>query len=194
MIRTIRRLQMKKIILGLFTLAALSTQAADLDLSKSEISWVGKKAVVDSKHLGNVKMKSGSLEMKDGKLTGGEVVVDMNTINTTDLEGKWKTKLEGHLKNDDFFKVDKYPTATFKATSVKAQGKDNYKVTGDMKILNKTNSVDIVLTQKGKSFTGDLTIDRTKWDLKYGSGSFFDDLGDKAIADEIALKLNLVIK
>ena len=132
--------------------------------------------------------------MKDGKLTGGEVVVDMSTINTTDLEGKWKAKLEGHLKNDDFFKVDKYPTASFKTTSVAAQGKDKYKVTGDLKILNKTNSVDVVLTQKGKSFTGDLTIDRTKWDLKYGSGSFFDDLGDKAIADEIALKLNLVTK
>ena len=185
---------MKKMILGLVSMVALSVNAADLDLSKSMISWVGKKAVVDSKHMGNVKFKSGSLEIKDGKLTGGSAVADMNTINATDLEGEWKGKLEGHLKNDDFFKVGKYPTASFKATSVKAQGDNKYKVTGDLKILDATNSVDVVLTQKGKEFTGDLTINRTKWGLKYGSGSFFKSLGDKAIADDIALELKLVTK
>ena len=185
---------MKKMILGLLAVATLSLQAAELDLSKSMISWVGKKAVVDSKHLGNVKFKSGNLEMKEGKLTGGKVVVDMNTINTTDLEGEWKDKLEGHLKNDDFFKVGKYPTESFTATSVKATGKDKYQVKGDMKILDKTNPVDVTLTKKGNTFTGDLKINRTKWGIKYGSGSFFDNLGDKAIADEIALELKLVTK
>ena len=185
---------MKKMILGLIAVASLSTQAADLDLAKSQISWIGKKAVVDSKHLGNVKFKSGSLKIEDGKLAGGKVVVDMNTINTTDLEGEWKAKLEGHLKNDDFFKVSKYPTAAFKTTSVKAQGKNKFKVVGDLTILDKTNSVDVVLTQDGKSYKGDLKINRTKWDIKYGSGSFFDNLGDKAIADEIGLELKLVTK
>lgn len=185
---------MKKMILGLLALAALSAQAADLDLSKSMISWVGKKEVVDSKHLGNVKFKSGSLDIKDGKLTGGSVVVDMNTINATDLEGEWKGKLEGHLKNDDFFKVAKYPTSSFKATSVKAAGKGKYKVTGDLKILDATNSVEVTLTEKGKEYTGEFKIDRTKWGLKYGSGSFFDNLGDKAISNEISLELKLVTK
>ncbi len=185
---------MKKMILALVSLVTLSVNAAELDLSKSMISWVGKKAVVDSKHMGNVKLKSGSVDLKEGKLTGGSLVVDMNTINATDLEGDWKTKLEGHLKNDDFFKVEKFPTSSFKATSVKAEGAGKYKVTGDLKILDATNSVDVVLTQKGKEFTGSLNIDRTKWGLKYGSGSFFDNLGDKAIADQIALELKLVTK
>lgn len=185
---------MKKTMFGLLALATLSLQAANLDLTKSKISWVGKKEVVDSKHHGTVEIKEGKLTEKDGKLTGGEVVVDMGTINTTDLSGEWKTKLETHLKSDDFFKVDKYPTTSFKTTSVKAAGKDKYKVKGDLKILDAKRPVELTLTKKGKEYSGKLVIDRTKWGLKYGSGSFFDNLGDKAIANEITLQLKLVTK
>lgn len=185
---------MKKMILSVMVLASLTSQAADLDLSKSKVSWVGKKEVVDSKHTGVVKFKSGSLKVEDGKLTGGSVVVDMATITATDLEGEWADKLVGHLKNDDFFKVGKYPTSTFTAKKVAALGSDKFKVTGDLKILDKTNEVSVVLAKSGKTYKGDLTFDRTKWDLKYGSGSFFDNLGDKAISNDITINLELVTK
>jgi polyisoprenoid-binding protein YceI len=187
---------MKKLALGLLTFLTLSASAVDLNLEESKIIWLGKKEIVDSKHGGFVKFKSGSLEMKDGKLVSGTVVVDMDSIQTTDekLSPEWKQKLVGHLKNEDFFKVAEYPTSTFTTTSVKAEGKDKYKVTGKLKMLKAENSVDVVLTQKGKEFTGSLTIDRTKWDLRYGSNSFFDKLGDKAISNEITLELKLVTK
>lgn len=185
---------MKKMIFGLLALATLSVQAANLDVAKSKITWIGKKAVVDSKHLGTVKIKEGKFTMKDGKLTGGEVSVDMTTITTTDLSGEWKTKLETHLKSADFFKVGQYPTTSFKATSVKSAGKGNYKVLGELTIVNVKKSVELVLTEKGKVYSGKLVIDRTKWGLKYGSGSFFDNLGDKAIANDIALDFKFVLK
>jgi len=185
---------MKKMMFGFLALATLSLQAANLDLTKSKISWMGKKEVVDGKHHGNVAIKKGQLMMKDGQLSGGEVVVDMATISTTDLSGDWKTKLETHLKGDDFFKVEKYPTTSFKANSVKSAGKKKYKVKGELTILGTKKPVELVLAEKGKAYSGKLVIDRTKWGLKYGSGSFFDNLGDKAISNEITLDFKLVTK
>jgi polyisoprenoid-binding protein YceI len=138
------------------------------------------------------------LEYTDGVLTGGTFTVDMTTIDCTDLEGEWKDKLVNHLKSADFFGVETYPTATFVITDVVSRGKPGeYKVVGDMTIKNKTNEVkfNAVIDDSGEGRTGtaNVTIDRSEYDVRYGSGSFFDNLGDKTIYDDFDLEISLVL-
>ncbi|MBX3040620.1 MAG: YceI family protein [Bdellovibrionaceae bacterium] len=182
--------------------AAPVSTALKLDTAKSQIDWVGKKVLVDSKHMGNLKLKSGEVTFDKGQLTAGQFVIDMTTINSTDMEGKpKKADLEGHLKNADFFDVAKYPTATFKITSVKplpnpAAGQPTHEVTGDLTLKDKTNAITFpaqVTSKEGVTEAlANLKIDRTLWDVRYASDKFFKGLGDKVIANDIDLTLKLV--
>lgn len=156
-----------------------------IDTKKSSIHWVGKK--VTGEHSGTINFKNGAVELNHGHLVGGSFVVDMNSINTTDLEGGYKAKLDGHLKADDFFGVAKYPEASFVITHV-----DGDKVSGDLTIKGHTEKSAFVLTKKGNSIEGDVKINRTKFGIKYGSKSFFDNLKDKAINDEFELTVKIV--
>lgn len=166
-----------------------SAQTKTVDASKSTVTWKGYK--VTGSHEGTVDLKSGALKFDGDKLTGGEFVVDMTTIGSTDLEGEYKGKLDGHLKSEDFFGTDKYPTATLKITKVKATGKNSYKVTGDLKIKSTTEPITFDMSVYGSKATATLKIDRSKYDVRYGSGSFFDGLGDKTIYDEFDLVVDL---
>ena len=134
--------------------------------------------------------------LEDGTLVGGNFTIDMNTLTNTDLEGENKGKLEGHLKSDDFFGVATYPTAKLDITNVEAQGGNKYEITGDLTIKEKTHEVTFpaTVTTQGNQVTADasITIDRSKYDVRYGSGSFFDNLGDKTIYDEFHLQVSLV--
>lgn len=160
-----------------------------VNVEKSKVTWKGYK--VTGEHEGTVALKEGFLTYEGGKLTGGEFVVDMTTISSTDLEGEWKQKLDGHLKADDFFGVENHPTAKFVITKV-TEGKDGaYNVTGDFTIKGVTQSASFELSADETSATAAIKLDRTKYGLKYGSGSFFDNLGDKAINDEFDLSVNL---
>ena len=117
----------------------------------------------------------------------------MNSIAVTDLQaGKGKEKLEGHLKADDFFGVDKFGTSTLEFKKIAAKGSDIYTVTADLTIKGKTQSVTFDLTLGNGTARTAFKVDRTKYDIKYGSGSFFDNLGDKAINDEFELTVVLV--
>ena len=135
-------------------------------------------------------IKKGSLTFKNNVLVGGKFVIDMSTINTTDLEGDYKKKLDGHLKDDDFFGVEKHKTASLVFTSLKQNG-TNYIVNADLTIKGITNKVKFKMQVLENSAIADLKIDRTKYDIKYGSASFFDDLKDRAIYDEFDLNVNL---
>ena len=151
------------------------------------------------KHTGNVKIKNGDLQVDHGKLTGGSFEIDMTSITCTDLEGEWAGKLVGHIKSDDFFGVDKYPTAKFVITrAIPQDTKGNYKIIGNLTIKEKTNPVTFKgnVTEAGGNITatGDIVVDRSMFDVRYGSGSFFDNLGDKTIYDEFGLKVSLVAK
>lgn len=161
----------------------------------STITWTGTK-VVGKSHTGTLQLKSGSLDITKGELKGGSFVIDMTTLTDTDLEGEWKDKLEGHLKSDDFFGVATYPTASFAITSVKSTGDNTYDVTGDLTIKGKTESISFpaTISEKGKGYEAiaNVTFDRSKFDVRYGSGSFFDNLGDNAINDDIQLEVSLV--
>ena len=115
----------------------------------------------------------------------------MTSLTTTDLSGDWKGKLDGHLKSDDFFGTAKFPTSTlvFKKIATKADGV--YTVTADLTIKGISNPVTFDIAVKGDTATTVVTIDRTKYDIKYNSKSFFDSIGDKAIYDDFTLTVNL---
>ncbi len=174
----------------LFVSFGLNAQTKKIDASKSSIHWVGKK--ITGQHDGTLDFKEGTLVFENGKLKGGSFTVDMTTISATDVSGGAKDKLDGHLKAEDFFGVDKHPTSKLVFTKVTDKGNDVYAVTADMTIKGITNAVSFELTVKDNSATTKLSVDRTKFDIKYGSKSFFDGIGDRAINDEFDLEVKLV--
>ena len=115
----------------------------------------------------------------------------MTSINTTDLEGDYKNKLDGHLKSADFFGVETHTTSKLVFTKVEASGKNSYKVTGDLTIKGITKPVTFDVSIYGSKATATLKVDRAEYDVRYGSGSFFDNLGDKTIYDEFDLVVDL---
>lgn len=189
---------MKKTILSLaltavfgFTAIAspIDGEKKAVKVDESTVTWKAYK--VTGSHTGTIALKSGALEFEGDKLTGGEFVVDMTTINTTDLEGGSKAKLDGHLNSDDFFATASNPTANLVFTSVEASGKNAYKVMGDLTIKGITKPVTFDVSIYGSKATATLKVDRAAYNVKYGSGSFFDNLGDKTIYDEFDLVVDL---
>ncbi|WP_435579551.1 YceI family protein [Gilvibacter sp.] len=166
-----------------------TTTVEKLMVKDSSITWVGKK--VTGQHEGTINLKSGYFMMDGETMVGGEFIIDMTSINVTDLQaGKGKEKLEGHLKSDDFFGVEAFPTAKL-AVKRAARNGNTYTVTADLTIKGKTNPITFDITKNGADMTANVTIDRSKFDVRYGSGSFFDNLGDKTIYDDFDLTVNL---
>ena len=169
---------------------SLTAQTKKVDASKSSINWTGKK--VTGQHEGTVNLKDGTLVYKGKALVGGTFNVDMNSMVVTDLKaGQGKEKLEGHLKADDFFGTDKFATASLMFKNVVNKAPNLYTVTADLTIKNITKPVTFDLATTSNSAVANVKIDRTKYDIKYGSGSFFDNLGDKAISDNFDLAVSL---
>ena len=170
-----------------FSSVAVTAQSKKIDVAKSNINWVGKK--VTGAHNGTINFKEGQLIFKANKLAGGSFTVDMNSMTATDLTGEHQGKLNGHLKSEDFFGTDKYPTSTLVFKKIATKSKSVYTVTADLTIKGSTNPVTFDLAVNGNSATTKFNVNRTKCDIKYGSGSFFDNLGDEAIADEFELEV-----
>jgi polyisoprenoid-binding protein YceI len=170
-----------------------------IDPATSTIEWTGSK-VTGSAHHGNISVKSGQIEVLNNEIKGGNFTADMTTIDDKDLasNAEYKKKLETHLKSEDFFNIVKYPESTFKIKSVVKKSETEMTVKGDLTMIGKTQEIEFPATIKTEngtfSGTAELKLDRTKWDLKYGSGKFFKNLGDKMINDEFILKLNLTAK
>ena len=167
--------------------------AKSINIKESVLNWKGYKVL--GEHNGTVKFVSGSLEFNDANaLTGGTFTVDMNSISCADLKaGQGKEKLEGHLKSDDFFGTSKYPTAILKFKKVISRGKaGEYKVVADLTIKNITKEIRFDATVTGNKAMAAIKIDRSQYDVQYGSGSFFDNLGDNTIYDEFDLNANIV--
>lgn len=161
----------------------------EINTSKSSVEWKAYK--VTGSHKGTVTIKSGYLTFDDNKLSGGSITIDMTSINTTDLSGDYKNKLDGHLKSDDFFSTQKYTTSTLTFTKVKLKGKNAYEVKGKLTIKGITKPVKFIISIYGNKATASLKVDRTKFNIKYGSSSFFGNLKDKAIYDEFDLVADL---
>ncbi|WP_339653445.1 YceI family protein [uncultured Maribacter sp.] len=193
---------MKKTILSIALVAVFGLTATastpnegekkQVKVSESSVTWKGYK--VTGEHNGSINLKSGFLEMKGKKLIGGEFVVDMTSLTCNDLAaGQGKEKLEGHLKSADFFGVDANPSSKLVFTSVKAMNDNSYTVTGDLTIKGITKPVTLVVSMFENKATATIKVNRTNYDIKYGSGSFFDDLGDKAIYDDFDLVVDLAL-
>ena len=162
---------------------------------ESKVKWLGKK--VTGEHFGTIEIANGDLEFDGDKLTGGSFEIDMKSIKNDDLENEeYNQKLVGHLKSDDFFGVEKYPTAKFVISDVKQKSATKYHVVGDITIKATTKSiefpVEISLSGSKAVASASITIDRSEFDVRYGSGSFFDGLGDKMIYDDFVLDVSLV--
>ena len=174
-----------------------------VDATQSNMAWNGKK--VTGEHNGTIKIANGNLLVDKNKVVGGTVEIDMSSIVDLDLKDpEYNGKLIGHLKSDDFFSVEKHPKATFKITNVTplkgAQaGAANYNVAGDLTIKGITKPVTFPaqVSVNGNTITAKsdaVVLDRTKWDIRYGSKSFFANIGDKAIYDDFTVQFNLVAK
>ena len=182
---------LKTIAIALFVaFGTVNAQTKKVDASKSSISWLAKK--VTGQHEGTVNLKEGNLIFKGKKVVGGNFTVDMTSMTTTDLKaGQGKEKLDGHLKSEDFFGTEKFPTSTLVFKTIAAKSDGVYSVTADLTIKGITESVTFDLATTTNSASANVKINRTKFGIKYGSGSFFDNLGDRAIADEFDLTVAL---
>ncbi len=168
----------------------------------STLGWEGK--AVTHGHNGTMQFTGGDLQVNGNQVVGGTVTVDMKTMKATDItDADNQAKFVGHMSSDDFFSAEKFPTSTFKITSIKpiagaAANADNATITGDMTIKGVTQAISFpakVGVKNGvAAATGKVNIDRTKFGLKYGSKTFFDSIGDKAINDEFTLTFNVVAK
>jgi polyisoprenoid-binding protein YceI len=144
-------------------------------------------------------LKSGSLEFEGNNLIGGSFEMDMTSISVEDLSGEGAKKLGGHLKSDDFFGVANYPTSKFVITKVISRGTPGaYKIIGTLNLKAASKELrfnaDIKEEEGKQTAIAKVTLDRSEYDIRYGSGSFFDNLGDKTIYDEFDLEINLVYK
>ena len=160
-----------------------------VNTSKSTVKWKGEK--VTGFHEGIISIKTANLTFDNDVLTGGEVIIDMSTINCTDLSGPYKNKLEEHLNSDDFFNVLDYPVSKLKITKCTKVNENKYNVVADLTIKEITKSVEFETELINNVATANLNIDRTKFDIKYSSGSFFKNLGDKMIYDNFSLTVNI---
>jgi polyisoprenoid-binding protein YceI len=187
---------MKKISLLFATmLIVFSAIAQDVKIStsKSELKWTGKK--VTGEHWGYIKLKDANLKIEDNKLVSGEFNIDMNSMNCKDLEDEeWNGKLIGHLKSDDFFSVEKYPIATLKIIKSDAFVSGEAEVKGDLTIKGITHPIIFKVKKTDNVYKAKLNVDRTKYNVKYGSGKFFENLGDNMIYDDFTLDVNIVVE
>ena len=174
---------------GTVTATEPVVEKKEVKTETSSVTWKAYK--VTGSHTGTVELKSGALIFDSGTLTGGTFEVDMTSLIATDLEGEYRQKLEGHLKSDDFFSVANHPISKLVFTGVKSSGKNSYEVTGDLTIKGITKSVTFDVSVYGSKATATMKVDRAQYDVRYGSGSFFDDLGDKTIYDEFDLVVDL---
>lgn len=164
----------------------------NVDVASSSVNWNARKAV-GAEHVGGVEIKEGSIYVDEQEMVGGKVVIDMNTISDDDLEGAMNQQLITHLKSDDFFAVETYPEAVLEikqANLVSEEGETRvYNVVADLTIKGITNEIEFEASVSGdeSAFVAEasFSIDRSKWDVRWGSGSFFDDLGDNLVEDEI---------
>jgi hypothetical protein len=140
-------------------------------------------------------VKRGNVTLSGGAITGGEIVIDMNTLTNTDLSGNEKTKIEGHLKSADFFDVGKFGEAVYSITSGTKKNAINYDVAGKLTIKGITHDLNCTLVVapngSGINVGGGFVFDRSQFDVRYGSDKFFDNLGNNLIKNEVIMTVNL---
>ena len=185
---------MKKLIYFLSLSCFFGFSQNQINLEESSVKWTGVQLSGKS-HYGSLAFKSADLSFSEDKLVGGNFIVDMTSLSVDDLTGRGKKSLEGHLKADDFFSVNDFNFSELKLNSVDIVSENEYTAEGDLTIKGYTHKAKVSFyTEKdSKNLKAKLVFDRSKYNVRYGSGSFFENLGDKLILDDIELEVTLVI-
>ena len=162
----------------------------NIKLDESSLVWTGRE-VSTSSHYGTINFTSGQFEIADGLISQGEFLVDMTSINVQDMTGGSKERLEGHLRSDDFFSVESFPTAHLYISSSEVISNGKWMVNGFLTIKDISHPVLFEMVNTEDGWNANLVFDRSKYNVKFRSGTFFENLGDKLIYDDIELKINL---
>jgi polyisoprenoid-binding protein YceI len=181
--------------IGLILITFGFTQAQNLiaDTAQSNIRWYGEE-LTGKTHFGNLGFKAGQINLRNGVITGGNFVVDMTSLSVEDLSGGGKAKLEGHLRSDDFFSVDKHPEANLKITQKAKVDGGKQILYGELTIKGIKHPIDCTITfEDNKTAVAEMTFDRSKYNVRFRSGSFFENLGDKLIIDDIRMEVSLYL-
>jgi polyisoprenoid-binding protein YceI len=191
---------MKKPLQFSFTLGLImafgmmQAQSLSVNTEESNIRWYGEE-LTGKTHFGNLKFKKANLDLQDGIITGGSFTVDMNSLSVEDLSGVSKTRLEGHLRSDDFFSVEKHNEALLKITQKGKVTGDGQTLYSDLTIKGKKHPVEFTITLgDNNTAKAQLTFDRSIYDVRFRSGSFFENLGDKLILDDIRMEVALSLQ
>lgn len=164
----------------------------NFDLEKSKVKWTGKK-ITNASHWGHINFTKAVITFDGDAISTGNFIVDMTSISVDDISGGGKNRLENHLKDDDFFSVDKFNNAELKILEKSEMIDNKYLVEANLTIKGITNPITFEMTQVADdSYKAKLIFDRTKYDVKYSSGSFFENLGDRLILDDVELEVTLV--
>ena len=179
------------LIFILRTFSLVQAQSLTANNSLSNIRWYGEE-ITGNTHFGNLSFKEAQVDLKDGVITGGKFIVDMNSLTVEDLSGGSKARLEGHLKSKDFFSVENNPQATLEITQkAKVEG-EIQTIYGELIIKGIKHPIDCTITfVDNKTAKARMTFDRSKYNVRFRSGSFFENLGDKLILDDIKMEVSL---
>ncbi len=179
------------VVLVVLATMMVNAQNYKVNTSESVLKWNGKK--VTGEHYGKISLKEGNFTLKSNKIIDGNFTIDMTSITSEDLpEGEWNKKLVDHLKSDDFFGAEKYPESVLVLTESTPITNGKAKVKGKLTIKGITHPVEFEAVQQGLTVSALITVDRSKYNVRYGSGKFFQNLGDKTIYDDFTLDVKLV--
>jgi len=187
--------------------ATETTSTYQVTTEGDEIHWVGFKTYADTEHNGTIQVKEGKLMAENGDLTGGMFVIDMTSIENEDLpeEGDYnKAKLVGHLQSEDFFYTEEYPEATFEITNVETAPEGNEKdathmISGNLTMRGNTKNITIPANVEMNDnmvqlTTPEFVIDRTNWEVMYGSNELEGLAKEQLIDNSIKLEVDLEAK
>lgn len=171
----------------------MATQQFSILSPQSSIEWIGRK--VTGSHNGTIDVQSGNIVVTDGKISAGNIIIDTTSIRVLDVtDPETNDNFRQHLASDDFFSAGKFPTATFEITDTSVSG-DNYKIDGNLTIKGITEPLtfEATVTSENNTLaaTGKATINRTRYNMKFRSGNFFQNLGDTLIYDHVDLLLHV---
>ena len=180
-------------VYAVFLLYSLFTfSQTNFNLEKSKVKWTGKK-ITNASHWGHINFTKAEITFDGDVISTGNFIVDMTSISVDDISGGGKSRLENHLKDDDFFSVDKFNNAELEILEKSEMIDNKYQVEANLTIKGITNPITFQMTPVADgSYKALLVFDRSTYDVQYRSGSFFENLGDRLILDDVVLEVNLI--
>jgi polyisoprenoid-binding protein YceI len=175
----------------IYTTLSINAQEKSLNIESSVIRWYGEE-ITGKQHYGDLKFSSGNIQINNKVVSSGNFIVNMNSLTVEDLSGGGKKRLEGHLRSSAFFGVSDHPQASLNISSMVDIDGDSQILDGELTIKGIKHPINFSITLNSENnATAMLVFDRSKYDVRFRSGSFFDELGDKLILDNIELEVAL---